>query len=309
MTSITKNRITFDFDGERRESYDRLAQIVCSSHWGSCIDIFGYINESHALLYEFFKHGVVVIDECEYKIAKPPSAEKFRLVKSILGKRNDHSVLSDIATLFADEPFEATATYRNTIYLPNLNAYARADGMKPEDIAEQLLSVDKIILFPYAPLDGKSAYYELSLGVEKDGFADFMKCIDERRADKMHDAIMQAYKSSRAGCRVTLRNEQKSDWKTVEQITYRAFLNTPPTGGDDGNEALLAQKLRIRPAFVPELSFVAELDGKIIGNIMYTRSKVVGDGGEWERSRAQISYIGRLALFPDSTRLWAASFL
>jgi len=87
---------------------------------------------------------------------------------------------------------------------------------------------------------------------------------------------------STVGCRATLRKEKKSDWKTVEQITYRAFLAAPPTGGDDGNEALLAQKLRSRAAFVPELDYVAELNGAVIGNIMYTRSKVIGGGEEWE---------------------------
>ena len=94
----------------------------------------------------------------------------------------------------------------------------------------------------------------------------------------------QANEQSNAGQRVILRREKKADWKTVEQITYRAFLNAPSTGqDDDGTEALLAQKLRSRDSFVPELDYVAELDGSVIGNIMYTRSKVVNDaGGEWE---------------------------
>jgi predicted N-acetyltransferase YhbS/uncharacterized protein YdhG (YjbR/CyaY superfamily) len=83
---------------------------------------------------------------------------------------------------------------------------------------------------------------------------------------------------------VTLRREKKSDWKTVEQITYRAFLVAPPTGsGDDGNEALLVQKLRSCDSFVTELDYVAELNGIVVGNIMYTRSKVINeDGSEWE---------------------------
>ena len=100
----------------------------------------------------------------------------------------------------------------------------------------------------------------------------------------MYEALMQADKRSKAGYKAALRNEKKTDWKTVEQITYRAFRDAPPTGGgDDGNEALLARKLRSRAAFVPELDYVAELDGSVIGNIMYTRSKVVNDdGGEWE---------------------------
>jgi predicted N-acetyltransferase YhbS/uncharacterized protein YdhG (YjbR/CyaY superfamily) len=47
-------------------------------------------------------------------------------------------------------------------------------------------------------------------------------------------------------------------------------------------EALLARKLRNCAAFVPALDYVAALNGSVIGNIMYTQSKVVGDGGEWE---------------------------
>ena len=68
---------------------------------------------------------------------------------------------------------------------------ARADGMKPEDIAEMLISVEKIILFPYFPLDGKKAYYELTLGIEKEKFAEFMKHVWERREKEMYEAIMQ----------------------------------------------------------------------------------------------------------------------
>jgi predicted N-acetyltransferase YhbS/uncharacterized protein YdhG (YjbR/CyaY superfamily) len=47
-------------------------------------------------------------------------------------------------------------------------------------------------------------------------------------------------------------------------------------------EALLARKLRNCAVFVPELNYVAELNGSVIGSIVYTRSKVVGDDGEWE---------------------------
>ena len=86
----------------------------------------------------------------------------------------------------------------------------------------------------------------------------------------------------KTGCTVVLRNEKKSDRKTVEQVTYRAFRDAPPTGDDDGMEALLAQRLRSCAAFVPELDYVAELDGCVIGNIMYARSKVIGESGsEW----------------------------
>jgi len=286
----TKTRVTFDYDSDdgkqRRKTYEKMVQIICSSHWGSGIDILGRLNQDHPLLFEFVLKGVIVIDECEYEIAEHSEPEKTGLLMSLLGKRKKHPVLRDIATLFADEPFEAAGRYRNTLYFPDIKAFLRADGMKPEDIAD-MLSLDgckKIILFPYFPLDGKSAYYELTLGVEKESFVDYLRRVDEAKIDKMNEEINRAVEQSIEGChRATLRLEGKSDFTTVEQITYRAFLNAPPTGDDDGNEALLARKLRSRPAFVPELDYVAEMDGKIVGNIMYTRSKVVTDNGsEWE---------------------------
>jgi predicted N-acetyltransferase YhbS/uncharacterized protein YdhG (YjbR/CyaY superfamily) len=80
--------------------------------------------------------------------------------------------------------------------------------------------------------------------------------------------------------KVTLRLEKKADYDMVERITYRAFLNAEHAGGD---EALLARKLRSRSAFVSALDYVAELGSEVIGNIMYTRSKIVNDDcGEWE---------------------------
>ena len=262
-------------------------QIICPSHWGSGIDIYGSWNEDHSLLFEFLKLGVIVIDECEYEIQNLPADDvNARSIELMLGKRNSHPVLREMAALLGDEPFEMSEYYRNTIYLPNQKAFVRADGMKPEDIAEMLShdGCDKIILFPYFPLDEKSAYYKLTLNIEKDKFVDIMRRVEERRLDKMNEAIRQANERSKAGYRATLRLEKKSDRKIVEQITYRAFRDTPSTGtDDDGTEALFAHKLRSRTEFVPELDYVAELNGTIIGNIMYTRSKIVNnDGGEWD---------------------------
>jgi hypothetical protein len=57
VTPKTKTRITFDFTfenkGERRKSYDKLAQIICASRWGSGIDILGIMDERHRRLFDF----------------------------------------------------------------------------------------------------------------------------------------------------------------------------------------------------------------------------------------------------------------
>lgn len=303
---MNRTRITFDFDGEWRESYDKLVQIICPARWGSGIDATGYLNKEHSRFFDFVKKGAIVIDECLYEIQEPGAdSETVQQIKSMLGKRRSHPVLRDMAALFGNEPFEASEYYRNTIYLPNLKAFMRADGMKPEDIAG-MLSLDgceKIVLFPYFPLDDKSAYYELTLAVTKESFVDFLRRVEERRIEKMNEEIKQAIKHSIEGySRADLRVEEKSDWKTVEQITYRAFRGAEHASSD---EALLAHKLRSRPSFVPELDYVAEVDGKVVGNIMYTRSKVVNDdGGE----RDTLTF-GPVSVLPKVQRQYIGSAL
>lgn len=80
---------------------------------------------------------------------------------------------------------------------------------------------------------------------------------------------------------INLRLERPEDYRAVEELTYRAFLTADPNIPGVGTEALLAHKLRDDRAFVAELDFVAERDGEIVGNIMYTQSRVVaGDGRE-----------------------------
>jgi len=79
---------------------------------------------------------------------------------------------------------------------------------------------------------------------------------------------------------LTIRLEEPRDYREVELLTRDAFW-----GSDNPrcNEHLLVTLLRDCAAFVPELDFVAERDGKIVGNIMFSRSKVVDDdGAEYE---------------------------
>lgn len=65
----------------------------------------------------------------------------------------------------------------------------------------------------------------------------------------------------------TIRNERPGDWEAVETLTRRAFYNQYIPGC---MEHYLVHIMRGHEDFIPELDFVAELDGEIIGNIMYT---------------------------------------
>ncbi len=74
----------------------------------------------------------------------------------------------------------------------------------------------------------------------------------------------------------TIRNEQKTDRQAVEDMTRRAFYNLYTPGCV---EHYLVHIMRDHADFIPELALVAELDGQVIGNIMYTKSKLTDEQG------------------------------
>ena len=73
-----------------------------------------------------------------------------------------------------------------------------------------------------------------------------------------------------------IRNERPEDYRTVEELTKRAFWNVNVPGCD---EHYIAHILRGHEDFIPELDFVLELDGMIIANIMYTKSRLHSKDG------------------------------
>lgn len=75
---------------------------------------------------------------------------------------------------------------------------------------------------------------------------------------------------------LTIRNETQADRQTVETITRRAFYNIYVPGC---TEHYLVHIMREHPDFIPELDFVAELDGQVIGNVMYTRASLTDGAG------------------------------
>ncbi len=76
---------------------------------------------------------------------------------------------------------------------------------------------------------------------------------------------------------VILRNENVLDYRTVEDLTREAFWNYHVPGCD---EHYLLHIMRKANSFIPELDFVAEVNGKIVGNIVYTKAKIVDDNGD-----------------------------
>lgn len=95
---------------------------------------------------------------------------------------------------------------------------------------------------------------------------------------------------------VMIRNEMTSDYREVERLTRKAFWNVNVPGC---NEHYLAHVLRKHPDFIPELDLVAETqEGKIVGNVMYTKAKLVDEGG----AEMPILTFGPISVHPDYQR-------
>ena len=74
-----------------------------------------------------------------------------------------------------------------------------------------------------------------------------------------------------------IRNEERRDYEQVEALTRRAFYNQYIPGCV---EHYLVHIMREHEDFIPELDFVAEEDGRIVGNIMYTKAWLKDEAGE-----------------------------
>lgn len=75
---------------------------------------------------------------------------------------------------------------------------------------------------------------------------------------------------------IIIRNERQKDRETVEEITRKAFYNLYVPGC---TEHYLVHIMREHEDFIPELDFVLERNGEVIGNIMYTRATLTDENG------------------------------
>jgi len=73
-----------------------------------------------------------------------------------------------------------------------------------------------------------------------------------------------------------IRIETPADRAAAESLTREAFWNVYRPGC---TEHYVLHTFRGKPDFVPELSLVMELEGKLIGHVMYVRSEIRADDG------------------------------
>ena len=94
---------------------------------------------------------------------------------------------------------------------------------------------------------------------------------------------------------VIIRLEEEKDHRIVENIHREAFWNQSEPGA---REHYFAHCLREHEDFVPELDFVVEIGGEVVGNIMYSKTRLV-DESENEK---QILSFGPIAILPSHSR-------
>ena len=75
---------------------------------------------------------------------------------------------------------------------------------------------------------------------------------------------------------LNIRNEKKEDYRAVENLIRESFWNVYRPGC---LEHYVIHKLRDDVDFIPELSFVMELDGRLIGQNMFMKANIKADDG------------------------------
>ena len=91
---------------------------------------------------------------------------------------------------------------------------------------------------------------------------------------------------------IVLRLERPEDYHVVEELTREAFWRCIRGFCD---EHLLVHRIRKCPSFVPELDYVAEADGRIVGHIIYTKARIVESSGKTH----EVLTFGPLSVLPE----------
>ena len=94
---------------------------------------------------------------------------------------------------------------------------------------------------------------------------------------------------------MNIRLEKTEDYREVENLTREAFWNVYRPGC---TEHYVLNQYRTSPDFIPELDFVMEENGKIIGHVMFSKAEIMLDDGTSFLSWT----FGPISIHPDYKR-------
>ena len=98
-----------------------------------------------------------------------------------------------------------------------------------------------------------------------------------------------------------MRPERTDDHDAVLQLTYKAFLKGDYPGRRRVDEHYLIHLLQGSPFIIPELCFVAEQNGEIVGHILYTKSEILRHDADDSPENAAVPAVtfGPLSVLPE----------
>jgi len=97
---------------------------------------------------------------------------------------------------------------------------------------------------------------------------------------------------------ITIRPERSGDYPAILRLTHEAFLMLDYPGRQRVDEHFLIHLLQDSPFMLPELGFVAELGGRVVGHILYTQCRVLRADG----TQLDALNFGPLSVLPEYHR-------
>ena len=119
--------------------------------------------------------------------------------------------------------------------------------------------------------------------------------------EKLHPYKFESTESYKGGNNklkkedIIIRPETPADYREAENLTREAFWNVYRPGC---LEHYVLHCYRNDPDFIPELDFVMEKDGKLIGQVIYVKAEIVCDDGR----HLPIMTFGPISILPEYKR-------
>lgn len=96
--------------------------------------------------------------------------------------------------------------------------------------------------------------------------------------------------------KLSVRPETSEDHEAIRDVNMRAFGRPV--------EALIVERVRSTSAFLPELSLVAEQDGRIVGHVLFSEAVIEGVAERWT-----VLALGPVAVIPERQRQGVGSLM
>ena len=103
--------------------------------------------------------------------------------------------------------------------------------------------------------------------------------------------------------RISIRPETHGDYKDIVSLVLRSFREG--TDYSDGTDIVaLIEEIRDSEFYIPELAFVAELDGEIVGHFLFSRFPLskTRDGGHGGAKDTDIVMLAPVSVHADHLR-------